>query len=325
MSDFNKPKTIVFKVSDNIKDKMVSYYEKNYILTKPPYTIFQAKAIDCTITLYEKGKVMFQGIGADIEASIWMMEESKKNDRNIESEIKEEQEKKEKKKDKILDDGYHEEIKVSSIGSDEVGTGDYFGPLVVTASFVPKDLFTKLNELGVKDSKKLTDEKIATIAPTLIKEVSHTTLVVSNKEYNDYKKKNINMNQMKAILHNKCLLEEVKKNHNYYKIVVDMFEPPKAYFNHLTGTKEVVKNIKFMTKAEDYCYSVAASSIISRYVFLLEMKKISDEYKMPIPFGASDKVDQVGKELVKKYGEEVLYKIAKKDFKNTNKILNGDN
>ena len=43
----------------------------------------------------------------------------------------------------------------SSIGSDEVGTGDYFGPIVVTAAYVPKDKIEFLESIGVKDSKKL--------------------------------------------------------------------------------------------------------------------------------------------------------------------------
>ena len=38
-------------------------------------TIFQAKDYDCVTTLYESGKVMFQGIGADIEASYWTEQE----------------------------------------------------------------------------------------------------------------------------------------------------------------------------------------------------------------------------------------------------------
>ena len=41
-----------------------------------------------------------------------------------------------------------------TIGSDEVGTGDYFGPIVVTASYVTKEDIPYLEELGVKDSKK---------------------------------------------------------------------------------------------------------------------------------------------------------------------------
>ena len=30
-------------------------------------------------------------------------------------------------------------LRINSIGSDEVGTGDYFGPIVVTATYVEKE------------------------------------------------------------------------------------------------------------------------------------------------------------------------------------------
>ena len=44
----------------------------------------------------------------------------------------------------------------SSVGSDEVGTGDYFGPIVVTATYVKKEDIPFLESLGIKDSKKVT-------------------------------------------------------------------------------------------------------------------------------------------------------------------------
>ena len=230
---------------------------------------------------------------------------------------------KDEKKDKDKKD---EQPKVfineSTIGSDEVGTGDYFGPLVVTAAFVPKTKFSLLTELGVKDSKKLTDDKIIKIAPDIIKTIPHTTIILTNKEYNEYHSTDINMNKIKAILHNKCLLSVLKKdNITYNKIVVDQFEPPAAYYNHISKMKEKVTNITFMTKAEDQCMSVAASSIISRYIFLKEMKKLSDRFNIEMPLGASNLVDEVGATLVKKYGKDILKQIAKLSFKNTEKIL----
>ena len=75
--------TIVFKISDNIKPLMLEFYKDRILPTKPPYSVFQVKEFDCVITLYESGKVMFQGIGADIEASYWIEEERIKNGRII--------------------------------------------------------------------------------------------------------------------------------------------------------------------------------------------------------------------------------------------------
>lgn len=308
-----KPVTIVFKVSDNIKEMMIKHYEDMKCDKTPPYAIFQVKDFDCVTTLYESGKAMFQGIGADIEASYWTEQERVLNGKVIDTTSKE-KEKKEKDEKKVF-------INEASVGSDEVGTGDYFGPLVVTAAFVSKENIAWMQDLGVRDSKKLTDDKIIKIAPELIKRIPHTTIVLSNEEYNQYHTTDFNMNKVKAILHNKCLLSVIKKDGvSYSKIVVDQFEPPKAYYAHISKAPEKVTNITFMTKAEDQCMSVAASSIISRYIFLKEMKKLSDRFNIEMPLGASSLVDEVGATLVTKYGKDILKQIAKLSFKNTEKI-----
>ena len=49
---------------------------------------------------------------------------------------------------------------------------------------------------------------------------------------------------------------------------------------------------------------------------------MSEKYGVTILKGASDKVDELGKQIVKKYGTKELDKIAKLNFKNTEKILN---
>ena len=310
-----KQQTIVFKVSDNLKDKVIDFYKDRALEKHPPYSIFQVKDYDCVITLYESGKLMFQGIGADIEASYWMEEERIQNKRNIESELNKDKEKKEKKQEELNDDRFKY---ISTIGSDEVGTGDYFGPIIVTASFVDIKKKSFLYELGVRDSKKITDEKIISIAPTLIKEFPHVTYILTPSDYN--RLGITNMNKVKAILHNKVLFSLKEQNLNYDKIVVDQFCYPTKYYEHISSTPNKVTNITFTTHAEDKCLSVAVSSIISRYIFLKEMSKISKELNINIPKGAGDIVDKVGIEIVKKYGMNKLNELAKLNFKNTDKI-----
>lgn len=136
----------------------------------------------------------------------------------------------------------------SSIGSDEVGTGDYFGPIVVTSSFVDKENISWLEDLGVKDSKKLTDDKIMEIVPKIIKKIPYETMIFSNKEYNDRYSKDINLNKIKAILHNKVLSKLIQRCPNYDYIVVDEFAKPYVYYSYLKDSPNVVKNITFMTK-----------------------------------------------------------------------------
>ena len=310
-----KQQTIVFKISDNLKDKVIEFYKDRALEKHPPYSIFQVKDYDCVITLYESGKLMFQGIGADIEASYWMEEERILNKRDLQSELKAEQDKKDKKAEELNDDRFKN---ISTIGSDEVGTGDYFGPIIVTASFVDIKKKSFLYELGVRDSKKITDEKIITIAPTLIKEFPHVTYILNPSDYN--RLGITNMNKVKAILHNKVLYTLKEKNYNYDKIVVDQFCYPVKYYEHINATPNKVTNITFTTHAEDKCLSVAVSSIISRYIFIKEMEKLTKEMNMNIPKGAGTNVDEVGVKIVKQYGINKLNELAKLNFKNTEKI-----
>lgn len=310
--------TIVFKVSDNVKEKMIEFYKDSFRDKFPPYSVFQAQSADVIVTLYESGKAMFQGISADIEANIWKDQEMHLNKRDINAELK----KIEDKKKDVIDD--RDKFRnISAIGSDEVGTGDYFGPIVVTATFVAKDQEMFLRDLGVKDSKVLTDDKINAIAPEIIKNIPYKTFILTNTDFNKYSSMGYNMNKIKAILHNKVLFslkQEYPKS--YDKIVVDQFVYPKKYFEHIAETKDKVEDITFTTKAENKCLAVACASIISRYIFLKEMDKLSKSLNMTLPKSANDTADFAGAEIVKKYGFEKLESVAKLSFKNTEKIKN---
>ena len=291
---------IVIKVDEETKNKMIEYYKDKKRDKTPPYAIFQAQEEDTIITLYNSGKCMFQGTSAFVDANMWKA--LKEND--------------EKDTNKI------DYLNTTSVGSDEVGTGDYFGPIVVTASLVKKEEIEFLKKLGCTDSKKITDDKIKKIAPEIIKKIKYKSIILSNEEYNQKYSKENNMNKIKAIMHNKALsliLEETKEKLDY--IIIDEFAKENRYYSYLKDIPNPVKNITFITKAETKNMAVACSSIISRYIFLKEFDKLSDTYHIPLPKGSGQNVDKIGEELTEKYGKDILNKIAKKNFSNTSRIL----
>jgi len=309
-------------VSENTKQKMIEYFADKKRPKTPAYAVFQADEADTVITLYESGKAVFQGVSADIDAAMWRTVEQNLNPgKKIEETNSDKKEKKDKKE--VSPEQARLEKKVyqsSSIGSDEVGTGDYFGPIVVTAAYVAKENIPFLEELGVKDSKKLSDEKILDIVPKLIKKIPYYSIVLSNEKYNLHRNEDINMNKMKAILHNQALAHLINEQTNIDYVVVDQFAKPYVYYNYLKDAGNVVRNITFMTKAEDKCLSVACASLISRFIFLKEFRKLEDKVDAFLPKGAGEKVDEVALRLVKKHGIEILNEIAKLNFKNTEKI-----
>lgn len=308
--------TIVFKVSENVKEKMIKYYQDLKRDKTPPYSIFQAEEGGTIITLYESGKAMFQGISADIDANIWIEMEKKLNNRVIDIKTGKE---KTKNDDKSQTNDFKYD-NYNTIGSDEVGTGDYFGPIVVAATYVSKDNVVFLHELKVTDSKKITDDYIKKIAPQIMDKIPYSAFVLTNQEYNKLDHEKINMNKIKALLHNKVLLNLVEKNYPFDKIVVDQFTPPKNYYEYLTDTQKKVTNITFTPRAEEQCLSVACASIISRYIFLREMYKMSQELNSEIPKGAGTNVDEFVQALVDKNGKDILNNYVKLNFKNTQKI-----
>ena len=296
---------VVIKVNDEIKEKMIEYYKDKKRDKVIPYVIFQAQEEDTVITMYESGKVMFQGTSADVDAAMWgvALENTK--------------EKQEENKKVAL-----KYYNCDSVGSDEVGTGDYFGPIVVTATYVRKEDIEKLEKLGVGDSKKIDDSKILKIAPEVAKIVKYRSVILSNKEYNEKYAKDINMNKIKAILHNRVLYQLMQEEHPKIDyIIVDEFAREARYYEYLNGIPNIQRNITFMTKAEDKNLSVACGSIISRYIFLKEFDKLCDSIHIPLPKGAGKDVDSIGEEVVEKYGKEKLQEIAKYNFKNTDRIL----
>lgn len=319
-----KAKAYVYIPSENVKNKMIEYYEERKKEKTPPYSVFQATDNDTTVTLYEKGKIMFQGPNADMDFDMWAAVELKNNQRNIYKDL---EGKNSKKKDapeekKKPDETYNNDYlkKISTIGSDEVGTGDYLGPIIVTAAYVPKDKINLLKELNIGDSKKITDDKIRELGPILGKELIYSSSVITNKDYN--KIKEVNINKIKAILHNKVLYKlSHTENITFDKIVIDQFVNKNKYFEYLEGIKNVEKNILFLTKAEDQVFSVAAASIISRYLFLEQIDKISKDLGSKVPLGAGKLVDDFAKKQVEIHGESFLDNYSKKNFKNTEKVL----
>lgn len=310
----NKVGVITFKICDKTQEMMSEELDWCKRSNTPPYAKWQAKDGDTVITLYESGKVVFQGKDADLASDFWITTE-KINSGKVD--VKNSANKEKKEKIEYIDPKiYH----ANTIGSDEVGTGDYFGPIVVTATYVAKENIPFLEELGVKDSKKMTDEKILEVVPKVIKVIPYESIILTNKEYNEKYDENTNMNKIKAIMHNKALFSMREKQPNYDYIIVDQFAMPYIYFNYLKSNSNVVKNITFMTKAEDKCLSVACASIISRYIFLKEFDKLGSNLNLNLLKGASDKVDEQGALIAKQYGIDKLNDIAKLNFKNTEKI-----
>lgn len=288
---------IVIVANDQLINKMKRHYhDKIDTDSNIPHTNFVVSDSEYKIIVYNTNKVMFQGSNARSEASLWENKQTN-NNRNCMISINSSEQ----------------------IGSDEVGTGDYIGPVIVCASYVNDQLLNELRHLNLDDSKKIKDDYILEIGPTLIEKVIHVVYILDNEKYNEAIKQN-NLNKIKAKMHNHVICKLTNHFKNKVDVVLDQFCDPTKYFEYLKDMPIVYKDIHFETKAESKYLSVAISSIIARYTFLLEMDKLSSIYKTNLLKGASHLVDEQVASLVEEYGYEVLDKLVKKHFANTNKV-----
>lgn len=303
----------VIKVSSNEIEKMKQHYASSITTTIPQGGVFLAKVNGCTITAYKSGKVMFQGENFEKEAGLWVS--SSKVTIHNSSKVSTQ-----KTKSSTLPKNIET---LSMIGSDEVGTGDYFGPMVIASAFVASQHIPLLKELGVRDSKDLTDSQIGEIAKQIIQFLPYSLLVLPNKKYNDMQQAGNNQGKLKAILHNQAISNTLQKIAPMKPdgILIDQFCEPGVYFNYLRGKEIVRENVYFSTKAESVHLSVAAASIIARHAFVQHFELLSKEVGVTLPKGAGVRVDEVAAKLIKQHGTEILSEISKLHFVNTEKSM----
>lgn len=262
--------------------------------TPPQYAKWQLKPENCVITCYTSGKTVFQGKDANVYATAFMQGQ-----------------------DEIPNAATTNQY--PQAGSDEVGTGDYFGPVCVCASYVIHDDVDFLIKLGVRDSKQMSDADMLKIGPLLMERIPHSLLIVLPQKYNRVHESN-NLNAIKAKLHNQAYINLAKKIELPSFKIIDQFTPETSYYRYLQNEPQIIRGIHFETKAEDKYLSVAVGSIISRYGFLKTWEEMEKKYNMTLPKGSGDKVDIVAQAFVERYGLERLGEIAKLHFKNTEKI-----
>ncbi|WP_425379549.1 ribonuclease HIII [Spiroplasma endosymbiont of Stenodema calcarata] len=233
-----------------------------------------------TITIYKTNSILFQGYQANKEAAkFFVMPPIPFETTNVSQSTV--------------------YLQKDVIGNDEVGVGDIFGPLVVTATYLPPSTFDKISALPIKDSKKMTSQQIMTLAPIIKNYVQSITIVIDNKQYNQWYEQYQNAHVIKALGHNQALVQLLTTYQLTNKtIFIDQFVNEKKYFEYLQKINPVIKdNLIFITKGEEKSLAIACSAILSRATFLTAVKNLETKYHLAFPLGASEEV----KTLARKY------------------------
>jgi len=204
------------------------------------------------------------------------------------------------------------------IGTDESGKGDYFGPLVIAGFFLPDDQEGVLRELGVRDSKRLSDNRCREIAETLKQGYVFSVVTIGPEKYNELYEKFRNLNKLLAWGHAR-VIENILDRVPAAKAITDQFGSERFVLNALLERGKGIELIQRTNAEEDP--AVAAASILARAEFLKRLHFLGVECGVELPKGAGPQVEVAAAKLVRARGVEALDKVAKKHFKITERVL----
>jgi ribonuclease HIII len=210
---------------------------------------------------------------------------------------------------------------VSRIGLDESGKGDYFGPLVIGAAHVDVTNEARLLQLGVRDSKQLTDARIGELAASIQTLCVSTVFTIEPTSYNKLYEQFRNLNRMLAWGHARAL-ENVLRRVACELAIADQFGDA-AYLREALLEKGRGIRLEQRPRAEDDV-AVAAASILARAAFVRRLQRLSGQVGVALPKGASDPaILAVGRAVLARGGRDALAQVAKLHFKTTRLIEPG--
>ena len=174
-----------------------------------------------------------------------------------------------------------------------------------------------LQNIGVKDSKELSDVQIDKLAYQIKKELPNNfnIVLISPEKYNQLYKNFQNVNKLLNWAHSKAI-ENLLKTFDCKIIITDQFSKKDLTLSKNTEFSDV--NFIQTPKAERYI-GVAAASVLARNAMNNWFdKKEKEGYNLLK--GASSKVKERAKEILIQYGSEKFNKLVKLHFKTTLKI-----
>jgi ribonuclease HIII len=273
-----------------------------------PYAVDHAriavKSEGCNIVLYNSGKVVIQGKEAEDFVS-FVLEPNVLGAAILGYEA-------------IVDP----EASKPHLGVDESGKGDFFGPLVTACAYVDAELYSKMQEMGVKDSKAISsDDKALGMGCELRRMLGKRFAIVKigPASYNRLYAKMKNVNTILSWAHARSIENMLDVVPDCPRAVSDQFGSKQQVERALMKKGRSIKLVQ-MHKAESDM-AVAAASIIAREGFLRALKDLEKKYGMKIPKGASAAVREAAVALIGKAGPQVLIDVGKCHFKTADAVL----
>jgi len=262
-----------------------------------PHQVFLARYDPLTVNLYESGKLTFGGNDPVLQREVeWFLSKLGAGT--------------EKPAPGIGFDGR------TRIGTDEVGKGDFFGPLVVAGALLDKNAERDLRQLGVRDSKEIKgDSKILAMAKEIMKILGpdrYDIVAINPSKYNELYAKMKNLNTILGWAHARVIENLLKKNRDCGLAISDQFGDPDYITGSLMEKGRTVELVQIHKGGRDL--AIASASVLARARFVSAMGKMSGDFEFEFPRGASAKVVKAAKEFIVAQGIANLGQVAKLHF-----------
>lgn len=203
------------------------------------------------------------------------------------------------------------------IGVDESGKGDFFGPLCIAGVLVDEKSEKLFTELGIKDSKKISDKKILELEKSIRANAVHSVVAISNGKYNELYAKIKNLNKLLAWGHAR-VIENICENNKCDYALSDKFGDESLIQSALMKFGRNIE-LRQMVRAESDI-AVAAASILARATYVRKMAEMEQTYGVKFPKGCAQQVKDAAGVFISKYGKDRLHEVCKTHFKTFNEV-----
>ncbi|WP_018290211.1 ribonuclease HIII [Verrucomicrobium sp. 3C] len=272
--------------------------QKGFEMRALEHGLFEGRGPSVIVRAYRSRKVLIQGSGAADFVEMFLEPEILREARM----------------------GYEEALDPAEClphaGSDECGKGDFFGPLIVAATYVDPEIAPVLRQLGVRDSKEVkSDLRAIRLSEEIRKAVRglYSVVVLGPAKYNELYCRFGNLNRLLAWAHATALAELLRKIPSCPRALVDQFAKTPVLERALER-QGLSLPVEQRPRAESDI-AVAAASLLARGEFLRRLALLGKEAGMTLPKGASSPVLKAAREMVRRQGSERLRTLVKVHFR----------
>ena len=202
------------------------------------------------------------------------------------------------------------------LGIDEAGRGSVLGPLVIAGVIIDNRKESILENMGVKDSKKLTPDRRKVLARKLKKMFEYDTVIYSAQDIDEMRSQGINLNEIE-----RKGMQEIIQKLDFDEAIVDAVDVKAERFQENlridTGVDVIAEH-----KADDKYIEVSAASIIAKQTRDEAIAEINKYFEDVGGIGSGYPSDPTTKKFLSNYTYNEMPGFVRKSWSTVSKLKN---